>query len=210
MAAKRRVPKKSEIQNPSGLCKCGCGRKAPIAKCSEARSGHFIGYTMNYIAGHFRRKGPPEQEKKLCACGCGKYIFPTYAHRWRPVEMLQGHHMRGRTGARTTNWKGGRYRGQSGYIYLRINSREVLEHRHVWEKANGRRLKPNEHVHHINGKKDDNRLENLIALDASEHIKLHNADDKRRNAHSARMRELWAKPEYREKLKKARWGSKKK
>jgi hypothetical protein len=47
------------------------------------------------------------------------------------------------------------------------------EYRFVWEQTHGRRLKPGEHVHHINGITDDNRPENLAAMTKGEHTRIH-------------------------------------
>jgi hypothetical protein len=48
----------------------------------------------------------------------------------------------------------------------------VLEHRLVAERTIGRMLTSDEHVHHINGVKTDNRPENLQMLGHSEHSSL--------------------------------------
>jgi DNA-binding MarR family transcriptional regulator len=69
--------------------------------------------------------------------------------------------------------KGGRIVDRSGYILLRVGDRYVKEHRLVVEKHLGRPLRDDEHIHHINRNRSDNRIENLRVLSPSEHTLLH-------------------------------------
>ena len=73
-------------------------------------------------------------------------------------------------------WKGGRakhgdYIKVKFYDHLRANKYGyVLEHIIVWEQFNGKPVPRGHAIHHLNGIKNDNRPENLVAIAHAEHI----------------------------------------
>lgn len=60
----------------------------------------------------------------------------------------------------------------SGYLARRVNGKDVLVHRHVWEEAFGP-IPTGWEIHHKNRIKTDNRLENLQLVAHREHPTLH-------------------------------------
>ena len=60
-----------------------------------------------------------------------------------------------------------------GYVILEAHGKTIMEHRSIIEQHLGRALQRSEVVHHINGRKTDNRLENLVVLSIEDHQNLH-------------------------------------
>ena len=90
---------------------------------------------------------------------------------------------RGRfVGVEHPQWRGGRYIHGDGYVLVwspdhpyKNGRGYVPEHRLAMEAHLGRTLLPTEVVHHINGIKDDNRIENLERFDSNAgHLCWHN------------------------------------
>lgn len=59
------------------------------------------------------------------------------------------------------------------YAQTKVDGKNRLRHRVIMEEHLGRELLTEEYVHHINGDKKDNRIENLEVIDPITHGRLH-------------------------------------
>lgn len=111
---------------------------------------------------------------KLCKCGCGRN-FKQFNYQ---KGYIRGHSTVLQKGNKSPGWTGGII-NKRGYIFIYTpehphNDRKYVKRsRLTMEKKLGRYLHTREHVHHINGIKDDDRIENLALLSISEHMSLH-------------------------------------
>lgn len=97
-----------------------------------------------------------------------------------------------RKGEKSSNWRGGVKKTKKGYRMVlcpghhRADRRGyVLEHIYVWEKESGIPLPDNCCVHHLNGIKDDNRIENLSVMLQNAHTVYHHTGAKRKESTKA-------------------------
>ena len=122
---------------------------------------------------------------KECECGCGEIIQLKGWHYEKHgviPRFIVGHNpavyfKKGNKG----NWKGGRIKCNGYWLIYKpdhpkanvMGKGYVREQRLIMEEHLGRYLENNEVVHHINGIRDDNRMENLIILNHSQHLSIH-------------------------------------
>lgn len=147
------------------ICACGTSKRTHATRCRRCYLGSMsAGRTERMRENGGRKPGVHDR------CACGEWKVKSSARCWR----CSGH------GGGSIQTPRARINHQ-GYVELwrpdhpvsRRNGR-VLEHRLVLHDA-GIKVPPGNHVHHRNGDKTDNRLENLEVLAAAEHVRGHAA-----------------------------------
>ena len=120
------------------------------------------------------------QRKSLCHCGASTNRD---ARTCRSC-MTHGKPLSGKSGAQHPAWKGGQTVDRDGDIRTYApnhrwprRSGYVLEHVRVMELAIGRRIAPNEVVHHKDHDKQNNELGNLELMTRGEHPRHHRDHD---------------------------------
>src|SRR4051812_47316318 len=101
-----------EAPNPSGLCKCGCGEKTPLARQTSSRYGHVAGEHVLYVHGHHGRgkTKSPEAIQKMSDARKKWHeenVSPWLGRKHSPetIEKMKRSQPRG---PGHTNWRGGR------------------------------------------------------------------------------------------------------
>lgn len=92
---------------------------------------------------------------KYCSKECGYIALKGIEKKIKPIEER--------------TWRINR----KGYLETTIRRKRILQHRWFMEKEIKRPLTNKEFVHHINGVKTDNRIDNLIILDSGLHSREH-------------------------------------
>lgn len=200
------------------ICACGCGQEIPYMphhkyKPPKFLPGHHV-RTKDFLETREKLKIKPPANSTpsgFCECGCGQRTKIAKQTRSKfgeyngyPQRFIHGHHPKGK---RSSYWKGGRKQNKLGYWlifmpdhHLANGAGYIPEHRLVWEQTNGRRLKPNEHVHHIDGNPENNDPSNLIALTKREHAALHGKSEETQLKKSSSLRQTYQDPDARKRL----------
>lgn len=172
----RYFPRKPRLGTETPCAVCG---KPVYADRGQRAKGQGV-YCSRSCQSAARTKTPVV---KPCAnCGKEMALKPSYARVQFCSRTCMGEAKTKRPGERLYNGKPIRY-DKRGYVLVwepehpnKSFKGWQYEHRLVAEKQLGRYLRPDEHVHHRNHVKDDNRDENLEVMDGNDHARISGQD----------------------------------
>ena len=112
--------------------------------------------------------------KKFCSIKCSGTLFK----KGVPLPEEHKENLRSIRGSKHPSYKGS-VTMMNGYNRITHPQKGGLipEHRYIMEVHLKRELTDQEHVHHINGVRDDNRIENLVVMDKIEHNRMHTTNN---------------------------------
>lgn len=127
------------------------------------------------------------ENKRFCECGCGGIPLGSYYVKGKGLVLskyIHGHNQKGKRSPNSAlkkennpNWQGGRRITKSGYVLIRIDNhlrgKYVFEHILVYENYYQCCILSSGVIHHINGIRNDNRIENLELMGRGKHSTHH-------------------------------------
>lgn len=121
------------------------------------------------------RQYTPRIERVCQICGKTFWVQPNVVAVGKGLYCSRSCHSKSKKGVKHPRYKAeGHVDYSTGYVVIaRPDGGKALEHRYVMECHLGRPLRSDEHVHHINENKRDNRIENLQIVDAAKHQRIH-------------------------------------
>jgi HNH endonuclease len=148
------------VHKPDPDLRCsikGCGRSVNSRGLCKAHYHRWSRFGDALADVPIGVKAPPNPDRLCAVPDCGR---PQRGRGWCTL-----HYGRWRQGgdvqANEPNKRGRGHINKQGYRFIRDGNRQRAEHRVVMEAILGRPLLPGENIHHKNGKRADNRPENL-------------------------------------------------
>lgn len=151
---------------------------------SVSQQGSFLGECKRGEELGYKTKGHFHIWAACVDCGKPRWTETRKKSEYVKYQRCQKCAVKRRRGKNSPHWRGGRCKEGNGYIRVLLRPNDffypmaskkgyVLEHRLVMAQHLGRCLASWEWVHHKNGIKDDNKLENLELVTDSSHLTQH-------------------------------------